>query len=508
MAPRILVACVDRPARSSSRADVCDIGGKPVCLRRTHIFVGAQFLAINFRHAFICIALLSLALLIRSIDFMNLGVDSVGTVSALGRTAISSPGLLLLPKFLIVDIPKLSIWIWPYLLCLAISSVAIIAVFRDKNVKVPVKVLWAVIIIGSVSGQFVPTAILCVILFLTEIISIDMFWKAARDHRGSIICALLISITFTGALLVQSLQLSTFSDGLVEFLRYLEDSYMSWFDYPAIYQKIVRPWLLAMPINTVLLLISLIAAVWVALTTPNAERRALRWLVVVLIGLLCIVGVLDTLYVKARYSFFLYPILLVLVTWFLHQLATRVRVTKRYMTTAIFAISLAIFMILSEDFGWDHLRNISSPEINFRTAYSNDRGDIYFARRDYQTPAEYVNKNSNPNDIVLYPLMSPLNYYLDKTDYIYLSTSHRSFRRYQVCGGERERWSGAPLIGEKKTYLDLIQNSREVVWLIMYSDNWRSDVDIELTETYSEYNVYQSQDNTINVYRIPGLIGF
>jgi hypothetical protein len=161
-------------------------------------------------------------------------------------------------------------------------------------------------------------------------------------------------------------------------------------------------------------------------------------------------------------------------------------------------------MLISKDWNSNHIFHVDDYNINFRTIYSNKYNltKHYYPRRDKADPAEFVNKNRGNNDIVIITEI-PVEYYLDKTDYIYRDYDHKEFRGVSCNQGKLERWSNIPLIYKEDHLYSLIENTKGYAWLILLERRKFPD-QISIRKKYKDSIIHRSKDNEYIVYKIPG----
>jgi hypothetical protein len=158
----------------------------------------------------------------------------------------------------------------------------------------------------------------------------------------------------------------------------------------------------------------------------------------------------------------------------------------------------------SEDFRLKHLLKVDSYEINFRTVYDDKLASHYYKRIDFRSPAEVVNSNSNDSDIII-TMLTPVDYYLKKLDYVFIGWYEDAFRGISACGGRSELWSNAKLLYRDEQLSNLLNNRKKTVWLIAKSENTKKWFEIEsiINEKFLPYKFSQSLDGDVNVYKIP-----
>jgi hypothetical protein len=279
------------------------------------------------------------------------------------------------------------------------------------------------------------------------------------------------------------------------------------FNYPDVYYKIVRPWLHTIPITTVVLATLVVPLFWSSVKQTDEQLNWLapsRYLFSILIALVLLVGLLKQPYVTTRYTYFLYPVVLVLASMSIVRLARRM--SRQFSPWApLFMIGgLAVFLI-TEDWGVGHLVRINEPEVRYRLRYDDKLAGHYYKRWDFRGVGEYTNLRIGPDDNVIV-FHQALPHYLRRTDGIFIRKGSTIHSIVWGCGGTRELWSNAPLLDEEHEVRQLIDSNKAATWLIMHTSlyPWRDKLEADLATTYSLTPNYTSVDGNLAVYRISG----
>jgi hypothetical protein len=119
-----------------------------------------------------------------------------------------------------------------------------------------------------------------------------------------------------------------------------------------------------------------------------------------IVCLLAFTALLTPHQITTRYSFFLYPCILVCVALALRKLATKFISTPKARSAAIASGCLGLFA-LSPDFNAAHLAKINSDDINFRTGPYARHEKHWYPRHNFKAAAEYLNANAKANDLVI-----------------------------------------------------------------------------------------------------------
>ena len=276
------------------------------------------------------------------------------------------------------------------------------------------------------------------------------------------------------------------------------------FNYPNVYAQVVYQWLLVMPVLSIF--IGVVTVAWFLRTIYEGDEKNEGYLllVAVLVMMVLIVGLLRTPMASTRYTFFLYPVIILLGAASISKL-TRFFVKSQTPQITVFAIVIAAYMGIAEDYQFKHLYKIDSAETNFRMGIDRSLAVHYYHRLDYRTPADIINSAVNSEDIIV-TIFTPTAYYLNRTDYIYMDDLfHLSIE--SARNGKNELWTNAKLLYKKEHLWNLIQKSSTPVWLIAGSrKNDRNDsvkaISLEIESRYDRFLVGSSIDQKIVVYRV------
>ena len=277
-------------------------------------------------------------------------------------------------------------------------------------------------------------------------------------------------------------------------------------NYPNFFEKIFLPWFLSMPkfMLMAILLIggSLLIYFYKSWRENDEEIIGSNFLLAIIIFLISLVAVLTTPYNDVRYTFFIYPIILLVILLSMKDISKFIT-RRRGLKYSIFFMLLIIFIGLSSDYYSYHLLHISSREVRFRTIYEHRHANIYYYQEDYVTPAEIINKNLNDSDIVI-TTQTPVEYYLKRLNYEFLDYRDAEFPIRSRQNGEEEVWTNAKIIYSEKALLSLLKNSKYNIWLVDFSKRRYgvSPLEIEINKKYKKDLYYVNLDSTVNVFRI------
>jgi hypothetical protein len=278
------------------------------------------------------------------------------------------------------------------------------------------------------------------------------------------------------------------------------------FNYPDVYHLVVRPWLQAIPVTTLMLASLAVPQVWVLLAKPHPqnpdELTVQRYVAASLILLFMLSALFYQPYTITRYTYFLYPLLLVFA-------ATSITYWSAFLfkrpplRAAGIMVPVLLLFIFAEDFRPNHLVDINEPHIRYRTAYDEERATHYYPRWDFRGAASFVNERQAPDDTII-TFSEPLPHYLRRTSGIYIEKGSKKESNVWACDGTRDLWSNAPLVDDEAV-LRLIGQANGDVWLIMRTEayRWRYPLEALLPRQYALKPEFISQDGHLAVYRLP-----
>ena len=238
--------------------------------------------------------------------------------------------------------------------------------------------------------------------------------------------------------------------------------------YPPIKYSVVAPFMQATPL-------------WVVFLFGTAAFSLLRnvlfrrweedsFPLTILILCLALVPVFKTLYKETRYSFFFFPLFLVVAMG--EMRAIRCYLSEKVLPvfgkragSLLLTIPLAIFLS-TEDFHVHHVFDVSAPALNFRTGRYMQFADHWYPRFDFKTPVRFVEGESVEGDVVVLEQVA-MSQYLGKPFLNYVPEDSERFRGIARKGGTQELWSGRPLISDPRQLASKVPgNGRNSLWII------------------------------------------
>ena len=276
--------------------------------------------------------------------------------------------------------------------------------------------------------------------------------------------------------------------------------FIALFKYPDIFSKVIYAFFQTLPLFTISSALILFIGAIDAVYSNKNKREAYLFLLTILIILIMLISMLRQPYISTRYFFFLYPIILLLISLSLYNLLNRF--TSSYQSIII--VPILIFMALSEDYLLHHYTNIDSDEITYRMSYNEKITNHLYARWDYRSPARFINDNSSPDDIIITATYAA-PYYLDRLDYFYHDHGRDNLSNSIGCNGKKSLWTNAGLITLPDELLSIINSTDKTVWLLALSKQykWGSPIEAKIDANYSKNIIYNSVDGNINVYKFP-----
>lgn len=237
--------------------------------------------------------------------------------------------------------------------------------------------------------------------------------------------------------------------------------------YPPVKYSILEPFLQAIPLWTVFLL---------GMAAFSILRNILfrRWEedtfpITILVLSLALMSIFKTLYKETRYSFFFFPLFLVVAMG-------EMRVIRLYLSEKVWSVfgkRAGAFLLLvplmvflsTEDFHLHHVMDVSAPDLNFRTGNYRQYAFHWYPRFDFKTPAQFVEERYMEGDVIVLEQVA-MSQYLRKPFLNYVAEVER-FNGIARKGGKEEVWSGRPLISNFRQLAAKVPGSdHNALWII------------------------------------------
>jgi hypothetical protein len=268
--------------------------------------------------------------------------------------------------------------------------------------------------------------------------------------------------------------------------------------YPDLYWKVGLAWAKIFPVLGLALLVTIAAAAILALlSSANAEAVRYRILLGITLALLIAVGFTFQPASSTRYTYFLYPLLMILFVQGAISIA-------RHLVPAAGAAALAVgatvgIFLLSHDFSWRHLLFITRPEFIFRSAYDLNLSEHFYRHWDYRSVGRVLDARASPDDLVISTAYAVMPFYSRSLDFVYLSD--RRIWNVSGCKSTRDLWSNLPLIYDPARLDALIRSSSTPVWLVLPTERYwaRTPIEVELLARYRDREIFRSIDGFLTL---------
>jgi len=196
-----------------------------------------------------------------------------------------------------------------------------------------------------------------------------------------------------------------------------------------------------------------------------------RFLVSLVLLMLLTMPVFYTFQKSTRYVFFFFPLILLLgyaETAGLASWAGRMVQGwgKRLVTTGLLIMPLILFTC-TEDFHWEHIRDVSSAKWNFRMGEYDKLSMHWYPRVDFEGPSRYVNRVFSKGDVIIADHVV-MTRYLERPYTNYMHYREPEMYPYSARKeGKEEKWTGRPLISRPEELAALVPaDPGSSLWLI------------------------------------------
>jgi hypothetical protein len=276
------------------------------------------------------------------------------------------------------------------------------------------------------------------------------------------------------------------------------------FDYPDIYRKIIKPWITTIP-GTTAVYVALGGVAVLGLSHPYFSREsdapALRFLIFVIVALSLLTALVSQPYRVTRYSYFLYPFVIVMGSLGVSLLSSAVA-SKAFGKLASMTGLIFLVFWVAEDYRLDHLLHINDAKYRYRITYEDKLQSHYYLRWDLEGPANFVTENFNREDRVLVSHM-PMPFYVENASAIFIDEDNPVHGLVADCNGH-ERWSNLPLLGNAHDVAEFIAKTEGDTWLILRTQKyrWLDPLEESLPTDLGLAPLFTSIDGHLAVYRI------
>ena len=270
------------------------------------------------------------------------------------------------------------------------------------------------------------------------------------------------------------------------------------FKFPNVFDSILFEYLAAIPNFTLLMVIFLIAAYLLCISEQTkTPHDGLRVVVLTIVMTCAMVGALETQYTSTRYTFFLLPLVYVVVAYVLVLALDNLPQALNHNVVVLLFCLLGLAWF-SEDHDVTHALTIASEDTNYRVGFSAARAEHYYPRSDYRSPAALVNAESAADDTIIITDLGA-EQYLHRVDYAYKGLETSEFVSVTCNKAVHERWTGARLLYTLEDFDNIVDNATGNVWVIASS---RADkgIDGHIKTRFANARTHLGADNDIAVY--------
>lgn len=232
------------------------------------------------------------------------------------------------------------------------------------------------------------------------------------------------------------------------------------FGFPDVYDQVVRPWVRTLPMLSAGIGVAMAYLCWVSVASERRAADCIAALLSLLLVLVMAVGATATDRVETRYTFFIYPPLMVLACGALFVLARRHRSLCELPPLAIAAVPL-IWFGCTQDFKPRHVLQVDSGEINFRVGMSRVLTDHYYPRNEIKSAADYLASQVKPGDVVIAGIPS-LDQYYGHIDYFFLDEGDSRYESYVCPDDKTERWTNHRVLYSMDALKPIVESGRRV----------------------------------------------
>lgn len=437
-----------------------------------------------------CIGILAAALFFAKFDFRHLGEPPPFPPDFVATNPAPSIGGMLLRHWPIVELARAYAW-WP---AIALMTMVVIWIGVKNRELLPASPLfrWTIVMgtVGLIVGLFGASLGLFALALLAFADKDQDIGKIARWLAPTII----ITGTFWTTCLIQ------IGAPWSENSSIARDILVRLFKYPNVLDPVFYPWVEAMPILAASFGgLAGLTALLVIVFRKRGGLIELRFLVLVCVTLIFLIGVTPTIYSETRYTFFMFPLIYIIAAggllWAIRNFLPTLSTPR---INILGSAVLAFLFIVSEDFNPRHLMQISRPDAIYRQNFSAPMQNHLYFRIDFRSVGRYIDANRSGDDIVISAIV-PATYYIDDVDAIYMPESSPLFRISACNYGSIERWTNLPLLTTKNQFLEFVQRSR-TTWLVM--PNAVQSTKFETIKSlFENRESFMSPDGAIRVFR-------
>ena len=424
-------------------------------------------------------------------------------------------GRVYTPYLLLIEMFQNPVWILPFLVPFFFSIWGAFKIFCNAELPLITRLSLILCLLFSVGNQFAMILVVILVLLLLDRIEpvrfkADLLKPLVLPIAANLIFWMIYALANSGefgpmAILMsgghpEALAEKIFNNLPVKFKPFsnLINIFIVLF-YPIIgLLGILYKWLMVYPLIILALGAIIVFNIYFLIQKTDKKLEGLRFLLAIAILNITMVSCLN-LRTGTRFTFFLYPIFLLLALVSIKQLADNFLRDGLKAKIATACIFISIF-IITEDFNFNHVLNIDSAKINFRKNYGHELTRHYIMRRDYKGVAEVIEANAKDGDLVI-SAHQTVHYYTEKVNYIIFGYKNRQFRSYTACKGKKDSWTGANMIYQIDQLLDLTKHSNNNIWIVVNIAKPRYD-EAEVIQRYKDKLFFEAQDGILGIFKL------
>jgi hypothetical protein len=441
-------------------------------------------------------AIVILNLVFYAIDFESIGVKHIQMPETAADGMVSLP--LKIPLILLLNVRTDFISLLFAFLTVTSSLAAIYLLARNRVINITQKCFLAIIVISGLLNQIGLALIGFIVYGLSQM-------DENSDDQASPIGLTGLSVLINFVCWTAFKFTSAYWEELVknyDSFPFSKNLTAIFFKFPDIIGQVVLPFWEAVPVLTIISGLLIYSGLLMCLRRRAPELKGLDFALLCVVICVTLVGAVSTHYRETRYVFFAYPLIIMAGVAVCVEFVRR---RKHLTTKVVITIGMVILYGLSEDFDLKHLANIEKPEVNFRMNLSRETADHFYQRMDFRTPADAIDAAASDSDTII-SSVTPVEFYLNRLNYMYIPRDDVRFKMRAACGGNKDKWSLAELIGDESTLDRIIRQAQGSVWLIGYSDTSKLYFKFskDMNKKYLKFLYFTGIDRAVNVYKIPG----
>jgi hypothetical protein len=239
------------------------------------------------------------------------------------------------------------------------------------------------------------------------------------------------------------------------------------FDFPDVYDQVLRPWTRTLPVLSLGLFAAFAYLCWDSIRVSRQRPDAVSVLLSLAIVLVLAVGATPIGRMETRYTFFLYPALILLTVCAILSVLRRLGGLR--IPAVLVAGAPLLCFAATEDFQPRHVLDVDSERINFRVGMPRHWAEHFYPRNDIRGVAQFLAANVRPGDVVITGIPS-LDEYYGNIDYFFLDEDDPRYETY-VCRDERtERWTNRPVLYTAAALKPIVASGRRVFATLYVAD--------------------------------------